>query len=389
MPVLAENASRMPRSGIREIMDLAWSLPGPVIGLHVGEPSFTTPEHVRDGARAALDRGETRYVPNAGIPPLRAAIADKVRARNGISASPEQVIVAAGGMQALYVALSATVAAGDEVLVPDPGWPNFAMAVQLLQATPVRYPLHAEKGFLPDLDELAALVGPRTRAMIANFPTNPLGTVLDPALAEALRRFADAHDIWLISDECYDAIVFDAAQVSPGRWDEQGRVLSCFSFSKTYAMTGMRVGYLVAPERVAGAAAKMQEPLIACVNAPAQYAALSALEGPQDFVETMRGAYQQRRDAATAQLDAAGIGYVLPRGAFYMWIDVRDRTGGDVHAWALALLREQGVAVAPGTTFGPRGEGWLRVSLAAAQDELLEGLRRLAAAPPLSDGQLE
>ena len=389
MPVLADNASRMPRSGIREIMDLAWSLPGPVIGLHVGEPSFTTPEHVRDGARAALDRGETRYVPNAGIPPLRAAIADKVRARNGISASPEQVIVAAGGMQALYVALSATVAAGDEVLVPDPGWPNFAMAVQLLQATPVRYPLHAEKGFLPDLDELAALVGPRTRAMIANFPTNPLGTVLDPALAEALRRFADAHDIWLISDECYDAIVFDAAQVSPGRWDEQGRVLSCFSFSKTYAMTGMRVGYLVAPERVAGAAAKMQEPLIACVNAPAQYAALSALEGPQDFVETMRGAYQQRRDAATAQLDAAGIGYVLPRGAFYMWIDVRDRTGGDVHAWALALLREQGVAVAPGTTFGPRGQGWLRVSLAAAQDELLEGLRRLAAAPPLSDGQLE
>jgi aspartate aminotransferase len=378
MPALAPNAERMPRSGIREIMDLAWSLDAPVIGLHVGEPSFATPEHVRAGARAALDRGETRYVPNPGIPALREAIAEKVRTRNGLAAEASQVVVSAGGMQALYVALSATVRAGDEVLIPDPGWPNFAMAVQLLQATPVGYPLRPEHGFLPDLDEVAALVGPRTRLMVINFPSNPLGAVLDAELAEALCRFADAHDLWLLSDECYDAITFDAAPVSPGHWDREGRVLSCFSFSKTYAMTGMRVGYLVAPEQVAGTAAKMQEPLIACVNAPAQYAALAALEGPHDFVETMRGAYHARRNAAAALLDEAGVGYLLPRGAFYMWIDVRDRAGGDVRGWALRLLREQAVAVAPGTTFGARGEGWVRVSLATAEEDLLEGLRRLA-----------
>jgi aspartate aminotransferase len=380
MAMLADNARRMPRSGIREVMDLAWSLPGPVIGLHVGEPSFATPEHVRNGARRALDRGDTRYVANAGIPVLRKAIADKVATRNGLRAQPEQVVVSAGGMQALYMALSATVAAGDEVLVPDPGWPNFAMAVQLLQARPVGYPLRPENRFLPDVDELAELVTDRTRALIVNFPSNPLGAVLPAALAEALCRLADERDLWLISDECYDEITFGAEHVSPARWDDQDRVLSCFSFSKTYAMTGMRVGYLVAPQSVAATAAKMQEPLIACVNAPAQYAALAALEGPQDFVATMRRAYHERRDAAAAQLDQAGIGYLLPDGTFYMWIDVRDRCGDDVRSWSLQLLRERHVAVAPGTTFGAEGQGWVRISLATETDDLLEGLERLAGA---------
>ena len=381
MPTLADHARRMPRSGIREVMDLAWSMRDPVIGLHVGEPSFSTPEHVLDGARRALDRRETRYVANAGIPALREAIVGKLAARNGLRAEPEQVVVSAGGMQALYAALSATVRAGDEVLLPDPGWPNFAMAVQLLQARAVGYPLRADHGFLPDLGELGRLVTDRTRALIVNFPSNPLGAVLPAALAERLCRFADAHDLWLISDECYDAITFDADHVSPGRYDAQDRVLSCFSFSKTYAMTGMRVGYLVAPEPVAETAAKMQEPLIACVNAPAQYAALAALEGPQDFVEVMRRAYHERRDAAAERLDAAGVGYLLPQGAFYMWVDVRDRCGGDVKSWALELLRERHVAVAPGTTFGAGGEGWVRISLATETDDLLEGIERLAAVP--------
>jgi aspartate aminotransferase len=378
MPKLADHARRMPRSGIREVMDLAWSMQEPVIGLHVGEPSFATPGHVLDGARRALDRGETRYVANAGIPALREAIVGKVATRNGLHAGPDQVVVAAGGMQALYAALSATVAAGDEVLIPDPGWPNFAMAVQLLQAQPVGYPLHADHDFLPDVAALGRLVTDRTRALVVNFPSNPLGAVLPAQLAEHLCRFADEHDLWLISDECYDAITFDTEHVSPARYDEQDRVLSCFSFSKTYAITGMRVGYLVAPEGVASTAAKMQEPLIACVNAPAQYAALAALEGPQDFVEVMRRAYHERRDFAADLLDAAGVGYLLPQGAFYMWVDVRDRCGGDVRTWALELLRERHVAVAPGTTFGAEGEGWVRISLATDTADLLEGLERMA-----------
>jgi aspartate aminotransferase len=283
-------------------------------------------------------------------------------------------------MQALHVALTATVAAGDEVLIPDPGWPNFAMAVGLVQARPVRYPLHPEREFVPDLAELDALVTPRTRAIIVNTPSNPLGAVLPATAAEALCRFADDHDLWLVSDECYDAITFDTEHVGPGRFDREERVLSCFSFSKTYAMTGLRVGYLLAPPAVAATTAKMQEALIACVNAPAQFAALAALEGPQDAVEEMRRTYQDRRDAATALLAEYGVGHLRPRGAFYLWIDVRDRCGDDVASWALDLLRREGVAVAPGTAFGPAGEGWIRTSLATATDDLLDGLGRITRA---------
>ena len=183
--------------------------------------------------------------------PLRIAIADKVAGHNRITATPEQVIVSAGGMQALYVALSATVQAGDEVLIPDPGWPNFAMAVQLLQGTPVRYPVRLENSFLPDVEELDRLVTNRTKAIIVNSPSNPLGAVVPADLAAKLCRLADAHDLWLISDECYDAITFDMTHISLAAHDEQQRVISCFSFSKTYAMTGLRVGYLVAPEEAA------------------------------------------------------------------------------------------------------------------------------------------
>ena len=380
MPALSAHALRLPRSGIREVMDLAWAMEGPVIGLHVGEPSFATPEHVLDGARRALAEGATRYVSNAGIPPLRVALAEKLARVNGLPARPEQVIVTNGGMEALFVSLAAVTSQGDEVLLPDPGWPGFDNAVQLLQARAVRYALEPGRGFLPDVAELERLVTPRTRALLLNFPSNPLGAMLPADLAEALVRFADAHDLWLISDECYDQLTFGAEHVSPARFDEQGRVLSCFSFSKTYAMTGFRVGYVLAPEGAARTVATMQEPLIACVNAPAQHAALAALAGPQDIVGAMRDAYRERRDQAAARLDEAGLAYLLPQGAFYLWLDVSPLSGGDVRAWSLDLLREQRVAVAPGTAFGPRGEGWIRVSLATETGDLLEGIDRIARA---------
>lgn len=378
MPQTAAHVEAMPRSGIRQVMDLAWSMSEPVIGLHVGEPSFATPEHVLDGARRAMAEGHTRYVPNPGIPALREAVASKVSKVNGFDTTPGQVVVSAGGMQALNLALSATVRAGDEVLIPDPGWPNFDMVTRLLQAEPVRYPLSPEHGFQPDLAVLEGLVTESTRAIIVNSPSNPLGTVLDAERVEQLCRFCDRHDLWLVSDECYDAITFDTEHVSPARFDDDGRVLSCFSFSKTYAMTGLRVGYLVAPEPSATTIAKMQEAILACVNAPAQHAALAALQGPQTPVEEMRSTYQRRRDRAARLLDSHEVGYVLPRGSFYLWIDVRDRAGGDVAAWSLELLRRQHVAVAPGTAFGPSGEGWVRVSLATDDDDLLEGLERIA-----------
>lgn len=369
----------MPRSGIRQVMDAAWQIDGPVIGLHVGEPNFTPPEHVIEAAREAYATGDTHYVPNAGVGKLREALADKVSSHNKFAVSPEQVVVSAGGMQALHVALSLAVSEGDEVLIPDPGWPNYAMTIGLLRGTPVRYSLRADRGFMPDLDELESLLTERTRMIIVNTPSNPLGTVMSGDVVESLVRFTDRHDIWLLSDECYDTLTFDAEHVSAGRFDEQGRVLSAFSFSKTYAMTGLRVGYLTSPKPVARVAAKIQEALISCVNAPAQAAALAALLGSQESAYAMRHAYHSRRDAATQALDGLGIPYLKPQGAFYLWVDLRDRSGPSIAEWALSLLATQKVAVAPGTAFGPVGEGWVRLSLATDMADLLEGIRRIGA----------
>jgi aspartate aminotransferase len=377
MPSIAPHVDTMPRSGIRAIMDLAWQLPGPVIGLHVGEPSFPTAPHILEATADAVLKGHTRYVPNAGLPALREQIGAKVRTVNGIDAADEQVIVTAGGMQALHLALASVLTAGDEVLVPDPGWPNFAMVVQLLQATPVRYELRPETGFQPRPEELARLVTPRTKVILVNSPANPLGTVAPEPLVRDLVRFAAEHDLWLVSDECYESFTFGTPHVSPAVYDTDGRVLSCFSFSKTYAMTGVRVGYLVTPPRLSAVGAKLQEPLIACVNAAAQFGALAALTGPQDQVAEARETYRGRGEAVMRLLTEAGVRHLPPEGAFYLWLDVSDRCGDDVTEWAVRLLRDRGVAVAPGTTFGPAGAGWVRVSLATATDDLLEGMRRL------------
>jgi aspartate aminotransferase len=359
-------------------MDAAWASGRDFIGMHVGEPSFVPPAHVLEAAERAYAEGDTHYVANAGVPALREAIATKVRERNGIETTPEQIVVTAGGAQALHVAFSLTISRGDEVLIPDPGWPNFAMAVQLLQAVPVPYRLRPENGFLPDLDELAKLVTPRTRMILVNTPSNPLGTVMPGELVEGLVRFAEEHNIWLLSDECYDALTYDVEHVSPARFDTSGVVLSAFSFSKSYAMTGVRVGYLVCPPGIAENAAKLQEAMISCVNAPAQAAAIAALTGSQEQLDDMRDAYSRRRVLAMRLLTEHGIPFLEPHGAFYIWVDVRGIADRPVDEWALHLLAEKDVAVAPGTAFGPGGEGWIRLSLAADDAAIETGITRIA-----------
>lgn len=377
MPTATPNAAQMPRSGIRRVMDAAWASGRPFIGMHVGEPDFAPPEHVIEAGARAYHDGDTHYVPNAGLPELTAAIVTKLAAENGLTVEQGQVVVTAGAAQALHLALTMTVAVGDEVLVPDPGWPNYRMAVGLLQATAVGYPLRPEDGFVPRLEDLQGLVTPRTRVLLVNSPSNPLGTVLEESVVEGLVRFAEAHGLWLLSDECYDALTYGVSHVSPASFDRTGSVLTAFSFSKTYAMTGVRVGYLVCPPSVAAIAAKLQEPMVACVNAPAQRAAVAALEGPQDQVLEMRRTYDIRRRLAMDLLDAAGIRYVEPRGAFYLWADVRHLCGGDVESWALRLLEEHQVAVAPGTAFGVGGEGWVRLSLATSTEDVRRGVEKI------------
>lgn len=377
IPQPARTAATMPRSGIRALMDRAWATPG-AIHLEVGEPSFATPEHIMRAADTAAHSGWTHYVPNAGVPDLREELARKLRSHNGIDADPEQVVVTAGCAEALYVSLLSVTEPGDEVLLPDPGWPNFAMIAHLLHLRVRYYRLRPDLDFAPDPQEIDRLCGPATRVMILNSPSNPLGSVTPAQVLAQIGTIADRHGLWLISDECYDAITFEPVFASTAVLADPARVLSCYSFSKTHAMTGWRVGYIAAPPQVAQVLQKMQEPVVACVNAPAQQAALAALTGPQDHVTEMVAAYRRRRDALVALLADEGLACRPPDGAFYAWVSLVGCPFGS-QEFAERLLSEQGVAIAPGAAFGPSGEGWARLSLAADEQDLLDGTARLAA----------
>jgi aspartate/methionine/tyrosine aminotransferase len=366
----------MPVSRIREIMELAWKDPE-VIHLEVGEPDLPTPEHVIEAAHEAARTGHTRYAPNAGLPELREALADKVTRRNGYEAHPDQVVVAQGGIQALYLVLLALLEPGDEVLLPDPAWPNFRMIAHLLGARVLPYPLVSEGDFLPRLEDLERLVTPRTRAILVNTPSNPLGTVVPRELVDTLLEFARRRDLWYISDEVYDEIVFDDAFVSAGAVaDPADRLVSVYSFSKVYAMTGWRVGYLVAPPDLAKLLTGMQEPIVSCVNTPAQLAALAAVTGPQDVVREMRESYRERRDELLEILERGNLSSSQPSGAFYVWTDV-SATNVPSMDFARSLIEREHVAVAPGSAFGDLGEGYVRLSLASSREDLLDGASRL------------
>lgn len=376
MRPLSRIADALPRSGIREIMEIAGKLPD-VIHLEVGEPSFNTPEHIIEAAFEAAARGETKYTSNYGTPKLRQAVADRYTAAWGREVAPAEVLASTGGVNAIAATAFAILESGDEVLVPDPGWPNYISIVGLAHAKPVRYPCRPENGYLPDLEELAALVTDRTKILIICNPSNPTGAVFPAVVVESLVRFAAERDLYLISDEIYEALVFDGEHVPAARFDRDGRVITVSGFSKTYAMTGWRLGYAIGNPDVIRLAGKMMEPLVSCPTAISQAAGIAALQGPQDAVERMRTAYRRRRDIARDALVPAGVLPVVPSGAFYALVDLR-RCGMPSRALALALLDEERIALAPGGTFGEVAAGaMVRLSLASSDDDVAEGCRRI------------
>ncbi len=381
MPEIASHSLAVPASGIRRLFEIALGLDD-VTFLAVGEPDVPVAPHIAAAAKAAWDADDTNYTHNAGTPALRRAFADRFAADYGVATDPERVWATIGGTQALHQSLGLVLDPGDEVLVPDPGYTTFSMSPRMLSAVPVPYALRDEAGFQPEVDRLDALVTPRTRAVIVNSPSNPLGTVLDDDAARGILAFARRHDLWVISDEVYGAFTWDRPHVSLTALDHaegDGRVLGAFSLSKTYAMTGIRVGFLVAPAAWAPHLRSAQEAMISCVNAPAQRAAIAALTSDQSDVVAAREHYSGNFAAATEMLDARGIRYLAPGGAFYLWIDMRHATGGDVAGWAEGFLREHRVAVAPGSAFGASGEGWIRVCVAASRADLLHGISLLPA----------
>jgi aspartate aminotransferase len=377
MPPFADSYRSMPPSGLQDMAALARTIPG-VLHLEVGDPDFTTPAHIIDAAAAAAHAGFTHYAPAAGFDSLREAIAHKVRERNGLPCDLPNVAVTTGAAGGIFSALLVTIDPGDEVLVPEPGWPTYPAMVHVLHGSPVYYPMLRADGFVPRADVVDGLVTPRTKAIVVSSPTNPSGVVFDEQTLSSLLDVARRHNLWVISDECYDEIIFEGSHVSSAAVGEPDRVITVFTFSKTYAMTGWRIGYVVAHPEVATAVIKAQRPLVSSTSTIAQKAAEAALTGPQGVVAEMVRTYKDRRDLVLSILDEGGIGYVRPRGAFYVMADVGQ--AGTSQAFARRLLTDYAVAVTPGSAFGQDGEGTVRISLAVATNDLARGIPRLVEA---------
>jgi aspartate/methionine/tyrosine aminotransferase len=318
-----------------------------------------------------------KYTLSRGLPSLREALAAKLATRNGITAGVDEIVVTPGATTALLAAVLAWVQPGEAVLIPDPGWPTFAMAVHLAGARPLRYPLRADAGYEPDLDALRALA-PQARALIVNSPSNPTGAVYRRATVESLVELAQRHELLMISDEVYEDLIFEGEHVSPAAYDAD-RVITTFSFSKGYAMTGWRIGYAAGPRSLVEPMVHVQEAVVACPSEIAQRAALAALEGPQGTVAHMRASYRRRWQLVRSRLRDAGMLTSEPHGTFYALLDVR-AIGEDTYRVARELLLEHRVGVAPGETFGPGGRGLVRISLASSASDLAEGVERIVRA---------
>lgn len=376
---VSARARAVPASLIRRMFDLTPRVPG-AISLAVGEPGFPTPPHIVEAACQALHDGFTKYSPNPGYLDLREAIAEKIEQVNGYRVDPgSEVFVTVGAMQALALTFMVGIDPGDEVLVTDPSYTNFEATVALAGGRVVYVPTDPERGYLPRAEDLAAAVTPRTRAILVNSPANPTGAVYPRDLLHAIAEICLRRDLLLISDETYGRLTYgDIQAVSPASFPGLAdRTVSIFSFSKEYAMTGWRIGYLTGPAPMLQVMATVQEAMASCVNAATQRAALAALRGPQDCVETMRQAYQRRRDLVVERLGRMpGVRCPRPDGAFYAFPDVRGVTHDTVRL-AEQLLFDHRVVVSPGEAFGPQSGGFLRLSYATSDEDLAEGLTRL------------
>jgi len=371
--------SRIRPSGIRRLFDLAQGVPD-VISLGLGEPDFVSPPHVLEAAKQAMDEGQTHYTPNAGILKLREGLVKKAKQDYDLSYDPRsEVLVTAGGTEAIFLALTALLNPGDEVLVPDPGFVCYEPNVLLAGGVPVSMPLLEENNFRLNADAVMPLITDRSRVIITNSPNNPTGSVLSYDDIAGLAKLAVERDLIVISDEVYEKILYDNVKhfclaTFPKMRD---RTVVVNSFSKTYAMTGFRVGYALGPKELIASMLKVHQYVTACANAPAQYAAVAALEGPQTFTENMVREFDRRRHLLHSRLnEIEGVRCILPKGAFYAFVNVK-QFGLSSEKFADHLFDKGKVMTVAGSSFGEHGEGYLRFSYATAYNKIKEALDRI------------
>jgi aspartate/methionine/tyrosine aminotransferase len=384
IPMVARHVAEIPFAGIRKVFEKANRLEAQgthVIHFEIGRPDFDTPLHIKQAAVQALEKGMVHYTPNVGVLGLREALAASIAAHKGIRYDPESEIMAtAGGQESMYLGLQTFLNPGDEVLVPNPGYSQFYSCVKLVGGVSVALPLREDQGFTPDLEVAEQLLTERTKAIIVNSPHNPTGAVLDAAQMEAVCRFAVDHELLLFSDEAYDRILYEGSKfISPAAIaGMKERTVIWGSLSKTYAMTGWRIGYLAAPKELLAAAVKVQQTVILSICSFAQAGAIAALKGSQDCVNAMVAEFDRRRKVILAGIEQApGLSCpVAPSGAFYFFVK---HAVPDMDSSALAdyLLEKGGVALVAGSAFGSNGEGYLRISYATSLEDCREGMERI------------
>jgi aspartate aminotransferase len=351
-----------------------------IIHLEIGEPDFDTPANVIAAAHGALDAGWTHYTPPLGIPALREAIAADARLRKGFDAQAANVVVTPGAKPIMFYALLALIDDGDEVIYPDPGFPIYESMTRVAGGTPKPYALLEENDFRLDVDELRSLVTPRTKMIIFNSPHNPTGGVLKREDIEAIASIAREHDLLVLADEIYARDLYDGEHLSIASLPDMAeRTIVLDGFSKTFAMTGWRLGYAILPSSLVGAFSKLIINSVSCTNAVTQMAAVEALNGPQDDVHAMVDEFKVRRDMVVAGLNQIpGIRCRVPHGAFYVFPNVAG-TGLDGTRFADKLLHDAGVCVLSGTAFGQVGKDHIRISYANSQANLTDALARMSA----------
>lgn len=386
MKFVATRMNEIRFAGIRRVFEKAGRLEAQgrkIVHFEIGRPDFDTPAHIKAAAKVALDQGQVHYTPNNGLSALREALAMRLKADKGLDYDPaREIFPTAGGQEALYLCLMSILNEGDEVLVPDPSFDPFTLIVQLAGGVPVKIPLQAEKNFAYDWARAKNAISARTKALIVNSPHNPTGSVLTEPQYQEIVDFATQHDLIVISDEAYDRMVYEGRFMSVAAWPGmKERGIICGSLSKTYAMTGWRIGYLAAPEPIIDAAHRLQQNVMISLNTFAQYGAVAGLTGPQGCVESMMGEFDRRRHLVLEMLrQTPGLALAgIPQGAFYVFprITLPNVTSAQVADY---LLEQAGVALVDGAAFGDNGSGYLRLSYAVSYEDCRLGLERVAEA---------
>lgn len=376
---VTEKVKQIKPSGIRKFFDIVSEMPD-AISLGVGEPDFDTPWHIREEGIRSLKAGKTFYTSNAGLMPLREEICRYIEDRLKLTYDPaKEVMVTVGGSEAIDIAFRTVLEQGDEVIIPEPAFVSYVPCVQLAGGVPVTIPLKAENEFRLQPEELEAAITPRTKVLLLSFPNNPTGAIMEKKDLEALAPIILKHDLLVISDEIYSELTYSGRHVSIASLPQmQERCVVINGFSKAFAMTGWRLGYALAPEVLMEQMVKLHQFAIMSSPTTSQYAAVSALRNGNADVMEMRLAYDQRRRFLLHELDKMGIPCFEPKGAFYVFPDISGY-GMTSEEFATELLKEEKVAVVPGSAFGDCGEGFIRISYAYSIEELKAALARIEA----------